>query len=60
MYNCFITGFKFIIFYHILFHVERGEKVHSKWIMYNCFISSFKCIYYVLSYFVSFNVKTTL
>ena len=25
-----ITGFKFILFYHILFHLERGERVQSK------------------------------
>ena len=22
--------FKFIMFYHVLFHLERGERVHSK------------------------------
>ena len=50
MYNCFITGFKFIMFYHILFHLERLDRVQSKWTMYNCFITSFKFImfYHIL------------
>ena len=40
------------MFYHILFHLERGERVHSKLIMYNCFITSFKfiMIYHILFY----------
>ena len=42
----------------ILFHLERQDRVQSKWIMYNCFITSFKFI--VLSYFISFNMKTML
>ena len=50
LYNCFIIGFKFIMFYHILFHSERGERVHIKRIMCNCFVTSFKFImfYHIL------------
>ena len=34
----------------ILFHLERQDRVQSKWIMYNCFITSFKFIvfYHIL------------